>query len=452
MNDGQHRRASGKLAHRIGLDFHVFATLLFRGWSVLAGGATALLIPLFLTPAQQGYYYTFMAVLGTQIFFELGLNHVLTQLASHNAAHLTREADGRWRGPSENQERIAALFSISTRWYSVASAVFFVVIFVGGYLFFSAKEQISTAQWVPVWAALSLLTAVNLLFSARLSIIEGLGEVGQVARLRLRQSAIGYVVLWLLLVSGGNLWSAVAVPATSAAMTFLWLRAHKRCIALPSTQTSSPPPYRWRRDIFPLQWRIAVSWASGYFIFTFLVPMVFARQGAAEAGKLGLALTIFSSISSIGMSWVNAKLPEYAKLIATKQKEQLDTLFNAQFSRSTVATAVACALFLLCAYVGGLAFAKIQERLPSLDALFILAATTVVNSVIFSFAAYMRAHKEEPLVAQSVAVAILMAVGIFVSSGTSLTATIATYCAITVLIAAPWTTFIFRRYRQRTLA
>lgn len=452
MTDGQNRRGFGKLVHTIGLDFHVFATLLFRGWSVLAGGTTAVLIPLFLTPDQQGYYYTFMAVLGTQIFFELGLNHVLTQQASHNAAHLTREANGRWHGPSEYMERIASLFSISTRWYSFASVVFFVAIFTGGFIFFSAKEQISTAQWVTVWAALSFLTAINLLFSARLAIIEGLGEVGQVARLRLRQSAVGYVCLWLLLVSGGHLWSAIAVPATSAAMTLYWLRAHKKSIALPATQTPSTPPYRWRKDIFPLQWRIAVSWASGYFIFTFLVPMVFARQGAVEAGRLGLALTIFSSISSVGMSWVNAKLPEYAKLIATKQKKQLDALFKAQFSRSTAATAAACVLFLLAAYAAGLVIAKVQERLPSLEALLLLAATTVVNSVIFSFAAYMRAHKEEPLVVQSVTVAVIMAVGIFVSSGVSLTVTIATYCAITVLISAPWTTIIFRRYRQRTLA
>ena len=53
-----------------GLDFHILATLLFRGWAVIAGGVTILLLPLYLSPSEQGYYFTFaelLAVIGLDV-------------------------------------------------------------------------------------------------------------------------------------------------------------------------------------------------------------------------------------------------------------------------------------------------------------------------------------------------------------------------------------------------
>ena len=46
------------------LDFHVLVTLLFRGWGILAGAATVFLLPLWISPTEQGYYFTFGSVLG----------------------------------------------------------------------------------------------------------------------------------------------------------------------------------------------------------------------------------------------------------------------------------------------------------------------------------------------------------------------------------------------------
>ena len=212
-----------RLLHLAGLDFHILATLLFRGWSVLAGGATALLIPTFLSPSQQGYYYTFTAVLATQIFFELGLNHVLTQLSSHAAAHLRRKTDGQFEGEMRWQSAVVSLLTLSTKWNSLMASLFFVALLIGGGLFFSHKGSLSTSLWLATWIVLVAAAAINLALSAQLAICEGLGEVGQVARLRLSQSMAGYVLLWALLLSGQGLWAATAVPLVSALGTAWWI-------------------------------------------------------------------------------------------------------------------------------------------------------------------------------------------------------------------------------------
>src|ERR1700712_3247917 len=70
------------------LDKHTLLTLAFRLWSVAAGIINLMMIPLRLSPIEQGYYYTYGGIIALQVFFELGLNQVLTQFTSHEVAHL----------------------------------------------------------------------------------------------------------------------------------------------------------------------------------------------------------------------------------------------------------------------------------------------------------------------------------------------------------------------------
>lgn len=442
-----------KVAHwraAAGLDVDVLITLIFRGWSTVAGGASALLIPTFLSPEQQGYYYTFNAVLAMQIFFELGLNHVLTQLASHAAAHLSRpsarhvDEDAKWR------YAIVSLVKLSSKWNSIMASLFFVTVLAGGIFFFYEKGSLSTSEWLLAWTFLVALTAVNLALSARLAICDGLGEVGEVARLRLAQSIVGYSLLWFLLLCHAGLWAAIALPLASAGITGWWLARRNivKSLHLQANYAATEGGYTYRRDVFPLQWRIALSWASGYFIFNFLTPVVFAYQGAAAAGRLGLGLTIFTAISTIGMSWVSAKIPALSTHIARNERTELDVLFNRQAIRAIGATVLGSFGFLVFVQVAGQVLPTLLDRLPPSPALLMLAVATVTNTLIFSMAAYMRAHKEEPLLVQSIVMAILIGVGVFVMAHVGLVATIATYAAITVFVGMPWCAITFLRYRR----
>jgi hypothetical protein len=92
-----------------GFDVHILHTLLFRGWNLMAGALSVLLIPFFLSPTQQGFYYTFASILALQVFFELGLNQVIIQLVSHEAAHLTIHDDGTASGEAERIHRLNGL-------------------------------------------------------------------------------------------------------------------------------------------------------------------------------------------------------------------------------------------------------------------------------------------------------------------------------------------------------
>src|SRR5260370_31512190 len=106
----------------LGLDRAIIFTVLARGWQSLAGLVTIALIARFLSPAEQGYYYTFGSLVALQIVFELGFSFVIQQMASHERAHLFISSDYQVSGNAVNHPRLASVFQKPVRWYSFASA------------------------------------------------------------------------------------------------------------------------------------------------------------------------------------------------------------------------------------------------------------------------------------------------------------------------------------------
>jgi membrane protein CcdC involved in cytochrome C biogenesis len=433
-----------------GLDFHVLVTLLFRGWVVLAGGATALLLPIWLSPAEQGYYFTFASLLALQVFFELGLNQIIMQLVSHEVAHLAEDDQGRLRGEAAHVDRLSSLARLIRRWYGSAALLFALVGGSVGGLFFAQRASEPMAGWLGIWSVLVCSTAANLWLSPNLAVMEGCGKIGQVARLRLVQSVLGYGLLWLALLMGAGLWSAAALPVVSAACTGYWIVFHGHTLRWLADRSSDPKhQVHWQTDVLPLQWRIGLSWASGYLIFNLFTPMVFSRYGAAEAGRLGLALTLFAALSTIGMSWVNAKAPNFTMHIARGQRAELNAQFRSLFVRSTVFIALACAGVVLAALYGKHIGLPLMERIAAPAVLAVLAVTTTVNAMVYSMAIYMRAHREEPMLLQSIVVGLLIAVSVYIGSVFGVLVMMALYMVISVCVSLPWTIRLFLSYRQR---
>ena len=98
-----------RIAHLVGLDRAIAYTVLARGWAGVSGLITVALIARRLSPAEQGYYYTFGSLVALQIVFELGFSVVILQLATHEVAHLTIDASDRIFGPDAAHSRLASI-------------------------------------------------------------------------------------------------------------------------------------------------------------------------------------------------------------------------------------------------------------------------------------------------------------------------------------------------------
>src|SRR5579872_5665506 len=173
------------IRHVLGLDRAVGFSVLARFWSSAAGLVTVALIARFLSPAEQGYYYTFGSLVAIQIIFELGFSFVILQLASHERAQLSIVDDCEIHGSPIAHARLASVIQKSVRWYSVAAVFLAGMLLPAGFYFFSTHQQAGQpVSWRLPWCFAALMAALNFQIDPFLSFLEGCGYVPEVARLR----------------------------------------------------------------------------------------------------------------------------------------------------------------------------------------------------------------------------------------------------------------------------
>ena len=104
-------------------------------------------------------------------------------------------------------------------------------------------------------------------------------------------------------------------------------------INLTASQTDTEK-VNYKIEIFPMQWKIAISWVGGYFIFQLFNPVLFATEGPIVAGQMGMTLSILNAVLALSYAWVSTKVPVFSGFIARREFFKLDKLFNSTFKIS----------------------------------------------------------------------------------------------------------------------
>ncbi len=162
-----------------------------------------------------------------------------------------------------------------------------------------------------------------------------------------------------------------------------------------------------------------MSWLCDYFIFQLFTPVIFAFRGPAEAGRMGLSMNIVMQMSGMMLVWMTTKAAPFGSLIAKDDNAGLDALFFRALRQSllllTMAAAVVLAGVLAIPYV----LPGLSHRIVSWPVFLLLLLTAIGGHVVQSEAIYLRAHKCEPFLLQSIVIAIATAVGVIAFAKTS---------------------------------
>jgi O-antigen/teichoic acid export membrane protein len=202
-------------------------------------------------------------------------------------------------------------------------------------------------------------------------------------------------------------------------------------------------------EVWPFQWRIAVSWLSGYFIYQLYTPVLFAYRGPIEAGQMGMSLSLANALQSVAISWINTKAAPFGALIARKDYPALDSLFFRALRQSAGVFVASALLVLMGAIYLNWTHAHFAQRLLTPVSLAILLLSTFLNVVIFGLALYLRAHKQEKFLIPSIAGAALVACSTyFLGKHFGAFGMVSGNLTIALLMGAPSATFIFLKYRR----
>lgn len=433
------------ISSKLGIDSHIGNTLVLRAWNIIAGGIVIILIPLKLSPAEQGYYYTIMSLVSVQIFFELGFNYVISQIVAHETPKLYSQG----AECDKARKKISQILALSKKWYLVSSSAFFLIALIIGIKFFHI--DLTKIDILVTWAGALLFTSINLYISPQLAITEGLGRVDEIAKLRLRQSVSGYCTMWILLIFNLGLPSLVCISLFAAVMAILWSKNNTVLTNFKKDNDASDDVklIDWKTDILPFQWRIALSWISGYLIFQLFNPIIFMHQGVEEAGKIGLSLSIFNTILTLSMSWVNAKSPRFGFLISEGSAQELNKLFKKVTFSSAACNVLLSTLFICFVYILSIYVPAITDRILPYEDLWILLVCNMANQIIFSSALYMRAFKKEPMMINSIVSGIIVVSLLFYFSKISTSAALLSYLFVTLAISLPWTLALLKKFYMK---
>lgn len=430
-----------------GVNEAVFYTVLGRLLQGVGGLLTVLMVSQFLSKQEQGYYYTFSSILAVQIFFELGLSGIIVQFAAHEMAHIKVDSDAAsFLGNEKNLSRLSSLLKFTLKWFSYMSLILIIILNVAGFIFFGYfGEKSSGINWKSPWVIVSVSTSFSLVVNAILSFLEGIGKIKDVAKLRLFQIATQLIVLAVCFVLGMKLFAFPIANLLALLVSFLCivfsakLQLLKKLWEIPTTYKVN-----YKKEIFPLQWKISLSWISGYFIYQIFNPLIFIFEGSVAAGRMGMTLAVINGILLVSLSWINTRIPVFSNLIAKNEYSQLDKLFNRTVLQSTIISILGICVFIIGFFYLQYFNIEYYRRFLPLPLIIILSLGYIINQVISSLAIYLRSHKKEPLLVYSVVSAILICSStFFMGKYFGIDGIVDGFTIIIAIICLPWSLHIF---------
>ena len=431
----------------IGIDRAVGYAVLGNVTSLLLGPVTALLIAWRFSPELQGFHYTFGSLISLQFLFDMGLGQALIQFASHEWSKLSLNEAGDIAGEEGARSRLLSLGRISFRWYLGAAALLLLALTPSGYHFFSQSP--GGIEWTWPWLALCAGVVMNFVLIPVFSFLQGCNQVSQFWFYRWIQQIVNGLVMCSAIFFGAGLWTLPLATAAGLLWSGVFLGRRYRGFMSSFLLPSLGPRIQWRSEVWPVQWRIAISWVGAYFTTSLFAPILFRFSGPVAAGRMGLTATLAMVLLAVSSNWVVTRGPYFGVLIARGSFKELDRLFWRSLLASLVIVALGASVVTLGVYFLSYFRHPLSDRILPPLATFFLLLGTVFNSATIGLAVYLRAHKREPLAGTYLVTGILiLAFALFLAGPFGAEGVTFGYLAGVACIQFPWAIRIFRRCRR----
>ncbi|MHB8741981.1 MAG: hypothetical protein ACYC9L_02565 [Sulfuricaulis sp.] len=356
------------------------------------GFVTAILVTIFLSPEEQGYFFTMGSLLSSYTLLDLGLSNLLIQVSARYFVGLDWGKNGEVTSDGNQKSNFLALVRWTIRWYTFAGFATLALVPIG-YAYFHFAKTSGDVAWKLPWLAIVISIAISMPGIGFLAILEGTGRIKTTYALRSAHYLLGALMAWSLLLSGKGLFAPAMAPVAMALVVAYWINT--RYGRLIEACVDEKTRFSWKHDLWPQKKRVAINWFSNYLFLHIPTPVVFYFVGAKAAGQMGLSMTVANVLGAISMSWVTAITPRLTILIA-KEK----------YTEGTVMFRRGLLISLMLLLIGGLIFVGVallaqgnnfSVRILGPGQLALLLMVFAGFHTFNSLSIYFRAFKIEPL-------------------------------------------------------
>lgn len=357
-----------------------------------------LLMPLFLSPEQQGYWYLFGSLGALSIFADLGFTNIILQFSAYEYSFLYFTDNGILVGEEENLQRLGSFFRFVIKWILTICVIVFPIIYSIG-IFFFIRDKILDIYFLP-WTLYSIGTLINFFDASILSFIEGLDKIAIVQKIRFQVAVINTCIVITILILGGNVYALVFSILISSLVIFLLVFAKfKKCLQQ-LLIISNDFIFNWKKEVLPLFIKYAFTFSSSYLLFQIYTPLMHYFHGAVDSGKVGITISLVTAIYSLSYIWIYTIVPKMNMLISKKTWHELDILFQKRLLLALgTFLFVIIGLFLFITIFGSFwIIPRIMSRFLPPISLVMLLICHFLQLIINSLAVYLRGYKKEPWV------------------------------------------------------
>jgi O-antigen/teichoic acid export membrane protein len=406
-----------KVTAKAGLDKTISYTILLRIAQSAGGIVVLILLTRFLKQDEQGYFYTFISILSIRMFFELGFTTVLTQFVAHEYAYLGWKNDKEVSGDEFYLSRLASIIQLSLKWFFVISVVLFVVLLASGWIFFSNFNVELKVEWKTPWVVLAISTSLVLFLDLFFAVLEGLGRIEQITKLRLIHQLINLFFISLFLIADFKLLAQGLALLISTVVTIALLKLNGNIETIRNLWVVNCKWHvNYRKEILPFQSRIAIGNISNYFIFQLFNPVLFATQGSVVAGQMGATQAFLGGIVSIANSWMSTKIPLFSRMVAKRKFR----LLNLSFRKNLIIAILVCLTGLL---IFNVVLVLVKHYYPALGNRFLgflpvifLSLTQLANVIGSAQGYYLRSFKKDPFFVSAIVIGVLTGLSTIICS------------------------------------
>ena len=427
----------------------IAATFFNQAWRLISGPLMLLLIPLYLSEEQQGYWYLFGSVAALSTFADLGFSNIILQFSAHEYASLKIGDNGLLEGESENIKKIGSFLRFVIRWLSTICSIVYPIIFLVG-IYFLVRDKVFSIYIIP-WIVYSIGSLVNFFNNSILSFIEGMDQISKIQKSRLIVAIINSVTVISCLLLHLNIYALAFGVILSASFMFITIFKTFGKILKQIWVESADFSYPWKKEILPLFKKYVLSFASGYFMFQIYTPLLHYFHGPIYSGKIGISMNLVTAIFNFSTIFVYTITPRINMLIEKKDWIELDRIFNKRLILSGIAYLfITCCFFVFIKLFSGIPLInKIVSRFLPWQGLLILIIAYFIQVFINSWAVYLRGHKIEPywytgIVSAIWVFIITLLIGKFMSPDYFFLGLLSSY-----VWGTPWSYIIYRKWKKQ---
>jgi hypothetical protein len=189
------------------------------------------------------------------------------------------------------------------------------------------------------------LVSISFLTMPFCTLLESLGNIGEIQKLRSLFLLIGSLFSWFLLDIGSGLYCLLGILFANILRDIYIIKKYKNIIKKLIVGREIHSCDIQFKELKEFKLKLSISNLSMYFGFNLFIPVIYYFYDPETAGKMGVTWSVLTSIQSVGAVILYTKYPKLAALIHNKSYFEARSEWIKISFLSTGVVAIAILLF-----------------------------------------------------------------------------------------------------------